>query len=206
MRSGLMWLLAVLGASAVAGCTSANQDDPLPTITSTYQPHSQPAISTDPPPISTGANVRPGEKPPTLSPVGKTNTPIGADLFARYWIRTLDWGYATTDSSLAKAIFARSCTGCARFMRQFEDASSAGWHFRGGRLAILGTALQDNDHQYGATSVEDVTVSQEALHVLDGKGKTIDSAAMIANDVSRVWLRWTGRRWTVVNWKQVIVK
>jgi hypothetical protein len=207
MRSGLVWLLAVLGASAVAGCTSANQDDPLPTITSTFQPHSQPAISTDPPPISTGANVRPGEKPPTLSPVGKTNTPIGADLFARYWIRTLDWGYATTDSSLAKVIFAASCTDCARFIDgNFDDTSAKGWHFRGGRVAILESSAQSNDGRHGATSVVDVTISVGALETLDRAGHVVKRAPAIARSTYRIWLRWAANRWAIVDWKEAISK
>jgi hypothetical protein len=202
MRSGLVWLLAVLGASAVAGCTSANQDDPPPTITSTFQPHSQPAISTNPPPISTGANVRPGEKPPSLSPVGKTNTAAGALAFADYWMRTLDWGYATTDSTLAKSAFAEQCTGCARFVGIFDNARAKGVHFRGGRSSVISSKLQPNDHHYGATAVDDVTISIGALQAIDAGGHVVEDDPEHPTVVYRVWLRWKAPAWTVVDTKQ----
>jgi hypothetical protein len=205
MRRGLVWLLAVLVASATASCTSANQHDSRPTITSTYQPRTHPTTPTNPPPISTGANVRPGEKPPTLSPVGKTNTPLGADLFARYWIRTLDWGYATTDSSLAKAVFAASCTDCRRFIDgNFGDTWAKGWHFRGGRVSILESSAQLNDRRHGATSVVDVTISVGALETLDRADHVVRRAPAVARSTYRIWLRWAANQWAIVDWKEAV--
>jgi Family of unknown function (DUF6318) len=206
MRSGLVWLLAVLGASAVAGCTTASPDDPPPTITSTYQPHSHPATPTTPPPISTGANVRPGEKPPTLSPVGKTNTAAGALAFADYWMRTLDWGYATTDSTLAKSAFVDSCSNCAVLVKQFDDARAKGRHFRGGRSRVSSSSLQTNDHHNDATAVDDVTISTQPVRVLDSAGRVVDSAPANGTLTFRTWLKWRAIGWRVVDWKEVVAK
>jgi hypothetical protein len=206
MRSGLVWLLAVLGASAVAGCTTASPDDPPPTIISTYHPHSHPAISTDPPPISTGANVRPGEKPPSFPPSLNRNVPASADAFARYWERAIDWGYATADASLARSAFSQECTDCLRFMKIFDHARANGVHFMGGRSHVIETQLQPNDHWKGATAVDDVTVTVGALDAIDNAGKVIESDPPVARATYRVWMQWTTNRWTVVDWKQVVEK
>jgi len=203
----------LLGALAmiVTGCTSGN-DDTDPTFTpptSTYKPptsRSTSAAPTTTPPISTGPNVRPGEKPPTVPAQAKTNTDLGAELYARYWMQALDWGYATTDSSLAKAAFFSTCAGCTKFMQQFDGTRAQARHFRGGRIQILGTSLQPNDHHNQATAVYDLTSSQEALQVLTGSGKVVDSAPAIPKDVSRIWLRWTNDSWTVADWKEVVTK
>ncbi len=206
MRKRRMWLLAVLLGAAVAGCTSSS-DAPGPTITSTYQPptHSMAPPST-PPAISTGPNVRPGEKPPTLDPVGKANTAAGALAFADYWMRTLDWGYATTDSSLAKGAFSPVCTDCARFMKIFDDARANGVHFLGGRMDVIRTEVEPVDHRHGATAVVDVTVSIEALRAVDSSGHVVESGAASPQVTYRVWLQWLATRWTVVDWKQGIAK
>jgi len=205
-------LLAAL-AVIVTGCTSSS-DDADPTFTpptSTYKPptstHSTSAAPTATPPISTGPNVRPGEKPPTFPASLNRNLPAGADAFARYWMQTLDWGYATTDSSLAKAAFAASCTDCARFVKgNFDDTRAEGWHFRGGRVGFLESTLQQPDHHANATSLDDVTVTVGALETLDRAGHVQSRAPAIPHITYRIWLRWTGARWTVVDWKEAVSK
>jgi len=203
----------LLGALAmiVTGCTSGN-DDTDPTFTpptSTYKPptsHSTSAAPTTTPPISTGPNVRPGEKPPTVPAQAKTNTDLGADLYAWYWMQTIDWAYATTDSSLAKAAYASSCADCARFMTIFDDVRASDRQFRGGRISLSDTVNQPNDHRNGATSVVDVTVSVAALETLDAANHVVKRAPAIPTVTYRVWLRWLGSGWTLVDWKEAVTK
>jgi hypothetical protein len=206
MRKARPWLVAVVVVGAVAGCTSDEAGAPGPTITSTYEPPTQstrPASSSPvPPPVSTGPNVRPGEKPPTLDPVGRTNTNAGALAFGDYWMRTLEWGYATTDSTLAKSVFSRACGDCARFVKIFDTARDDGVHFRGGRTAVLRSLLQPNDHHNGATAVDDITVSIGALQAIDSRGRVVESDPAHPRVVYRVWLRWRADSWTVVETKQ----
>ena len=210
-RGAAASLLAAL-AVIVTGCTSGGggADPTFTPPTSTYKPptstHSMSAAPTTTPPITTGPNVRPGEKPPTVPAQAKTNTDLGAELYARYWMQSLDWGYATTDSSLAKAAFSPACTGCTKFMQQFDGTRANAQHFRGGRIHVLDTSLQPNDHHNQAIAVYDLTSSQDALEVLTGSGKVVDSAPAIPKDVSRIWLRWTNGFWTVVDWKEVVTK
>lgn len=208
MRKGGVWLLSVPVALAVAACTSSSGDDPTFSPTSTYTPPSH-SVSPDPSttaPVTTGANVRPGEKPPTLPPAARANTDAGAIAFAQYWERTIDWGYATADSTLARSAYAPSCAGCERFMKQFDGARSKGVHFRGGRMQLIGSALQPNDHHLGSTAVVDVTLSAQALEAIDRTGKVVESDPAVSRMTDRVWARWANGRWTVVDWKHVQYK
>jgi Family of unknown function (DUF6318) len=199
----------VLATCAVAGCTSdtpAPDDTSQTSLTTTYSPPHYSTAPASTPPITTGPNVRPGEKPPTVPAVAKTNTKAGALTFAVYWMQTIDWGYATVDSSLARTAFSPVCSDCTRFMKIFDGARAKGVHFRGGRSAILRTDLQSNDHHNGATAVIDVMTSIGALQAIDRNGKIVETDPAESNVTYRVWLRWTGTRWTIVDTKQAVHK
>jgi hypothetical protein len=210
MRKRGVWLLSVpvaLGL-ALAACTSGGGADPTFSPTDTYTPPSH-STSPDPStsaPVTTGPNVRPGEKPPTLPAVAKTNSNAGALAFAEYWERTIDWGYATVDSSLPRSAYSPSCAGCERFMKIFDEARADGVHFRGGRFAIHGATLQPNDHRYKAGAVVDVAFSAQSLQAFDRTGKVVESDPSHPQETDRVWVRWLGYTWTVADWKHVVSK
>jgi hypothetical protein len=154
---------------------------------------------------TTGPNVRPGEKPPVLSALGRENSRAGSILFATYWMQTIDWAYATTDSHLARSVYAGTCSGCARFLRiTIDDVRSRGRHFEGGRIGVTGTTIQPNDRRSGSTSVVDVTVSQAALRVVDAAGVVRERTPPSNEVVFRTWLRWSHGVWTVVDWKHAV--
>jgi hypothetical protein len=209
VRFRLVALIALMLAGIV-GCTSSGSDGPSRTPSSSA-PVSSPARSTPPPSTppatptvaTTGPNVRPGEKPPVLTDFGKKNTPAGAITFAQFWIQALDWGYATTDSTLAKMYFLPSCTDCARFMKNFDEPRSKAQHFRGGRVSVSRTDIARDDRAHAGTTALDVTFSVAALKTLSSVGKTVSSAAAIPRLTFRTWLRWTDKGWRVAFEKQV---
>jgi hypothetical protein len=199
----------VLATCAVAGCTSdtpAPDDTSQTSLTTTYSPPHYSTAPASTPPITTGPNVRPGEKPPTFPKSLEQNSNGGAIAFAQYWEQTIDWGYATADSTLARTAYSSTCSDCERFMKIFDEATAKGVHFRGGRSTILKTDLQPNDHHNGATAVSDLTISVQALQAIDRGGTVIESDPPVRRATYRVWMRWTGMRWTVVDWKQVLHK
>jgi hypothetical protein len=195
---------------ACVACTSGIGDPASPSPTGTRSTYRYPSYSTTPatttPPASTGSNVRPGEKPPTLAPEAGKNTPVAATLFAQYWMRTLDWGYATTDSSLAKRAFGMECRNCSKFMKVFDDTFARGEHFRGGRSTLKDVAIQPNDRHNGSSYVVDVTISQARLQVIDHAGDEVSSAPSIPHVVFRTWIAWRTGGWTIVDWQEVVDK
>ncbi|HEY3088811.1 MAG TPA: DUF6318 family protein [Jatrophihabitantaceae bacterium] len=209
MREHRVVLLCLLGACALAGCSSdhsAAADTSTPTLTTTYSPPSYSTAPASTPPITTGPNIRPGEKPPTFPRSLQKNLPSAAGAFAAYWEKTIDWGYATVDSSLPRTAYSVSCAGCARFMKIFDGARADGVHFRGGRLFVLAWTIQPNDHHNVASAVVDVTLSIQALQAIDRSGKVVESDPAVARTTDRIWVRWTGTRWTVVDSKHVVQK
>ena len=209
MREHRVLLLCLLATAALAGCTSeqrAQGDTSTPTL-STYSPPSYATAPASTPPITTGPNVRPGEKPPTFPASLNRNDRVAADVYAKYWMQTLDWGYATTDSALARRAFLPVCTDCERFVKgNFDGARAKGEHFRGGRVSFVSSSIQPNDHRRDSTAVSDVTVSVAALETLDRGGRVIAHAAAIPKITYRIWVRWAGARWFVVDWKEAITQ
>ena len=210
VRAHRGWLVCLLAAGTLGGCTS---DQPTPidtamlTLTTTYSPPSYSTAPATTPPITTGPNIRPGEKPPTFPRSLEKNDRVAADVYATYWMQTLDWGYATTDAKLARQAFLPVCADCARFVKgNFDDARARGEHFRGGRLSFISSTIQPNDRRSGSTAVSDVTVSVAALETLDSTGHVIERAAAIPKITYRIWVRWTGKRWFVVGWKEAITR
>jgi len=208
VREHRVLLLCLLAAAAFAACTTgqpAQGDTSTPTLTTTYSP---PSYSTAPAsyPPTTGRNIHPGEKPPTFPQSMEKNLPSAAGSFAVYWEKTIDWGYATVDSSLPRTVYSASCAGCERFMKIFDGARAQGVQFRGGRLLVLAWTIRPNDHHNGATAVVDVTFSVQALDAIGRNGKVVESDPAAERTTDRVWMRWTGTRWSVVDWKQVVGK
>jgi hypothetical protein len=137
VREHRVLLLCLLATATLAGCTSeqrAQGGTSTPTL-STYSPPSYATAPASKPPITTGPNVRPGEKPPTFPASLEKNLPSAAGAFAAYWEQTIDWSYATGDSTLARRAYSPSCSDCGRFMKTFDDARANRVHFLGGRSA-----------------------------------------------------------------------
>lgn len=120
-------------------------------------------------------------------------------------MRTLDWAYATTDSTLARTVFASSCDGCFRFLDNIIDKPAAkGEHYKGGRLVPFAVAIKPNDGHLDATLVVDVTVQQSALKLISRTNKVVDSARAVKDAVFRVWLAWRDDSWVVSDWKHAV--
>jgi hypothetical protein len=213
MQIGQTRRLAAWGLLCVAlgltGCDAAAKPKQTFTPTSTFSDPrgtGSPAPST-PSVATTGPNVRPGEKPPVLPASIRVNRPVGSLGFTTYWMEALDWGYATTDSALAKSLYAPSCTGCTRFLHNAIDITrEKNQHFRGGRISVTATDLLPTDGHAGATAIVDVTIQQSAMKIISAAGAVVESSMPIKDGLFRTWLKWNGANWVVVDWKRAVVK
>jgi hypothetical protein len=138
--------------------------------------------------------------------LGHAHSPAGAIAFAVYWFEALDWGYATTSSTLARSLFLPVCTDCERFMSNFDDARQRGIHFRGGRLSISEADIATNDRRHGADNAADVTIDVGPLQRIDSRGHVVARGAATNHVTFRVWLRWTTAAWRVVDFKRVVFR
>ncbi|SHH52933.1 hypothetical protein SAMN05443575_4007 [Jatrophihabitans endophyticus] len=203
--------LVVLSAAA---CTSDDGSDPTPSRTVTRTTPTAPTTTTRPsssatpsPTVpTTGPNVRPGEKPPTESALAKTHTPPGATEFALFWFQALDWGYATTDTTLTTGRYLTPCSTCTDFVNDIDTARRRHQHFQGGRIALHGRKLVANDNRHPGSTVVDVYFDSAAVKTLDSTGRVVSRGGASRNLRWRLWLGWTADHWAVRDMRRVITK
>ena len=191
-----------------AACTRGSATPNLSPVTST--PHSSVTSSAAAPQSSsasvgypadvplTGHNVRPGEKPPLYPAAAKAHSQAGANAFAEFFMRTLDWAYATTNPSYMKHYYGPTCGQCSGLATGIaKTAVERDWYL-GGRLMVYPTT---------ATSIAPVTapadfcslvvvdisatsVVDQQDHVLNGDGAyTGDRFKLCSKQTSeRAWI------------------
>ena len=84
----------------------------------------------------TGHNVRPGERPPVYPAAAKAHTQDGANAFAEFFMRTLDWAYATTNPSYMKHYYGPTCGLCSGIATGIAKTAAEQEWYEGGRLRI----------------------------------------------------------------------
>lgn len=105
----------------------------------------------------TGHNVKPGEKPPVYPAAASERTQAGANAFAEFFMRTLDWAYATTNPSYMKHYTGPSCGLCRGIATGITKTSAQGHWFVGDRLTV---------HPAVATDVPPVTAPADFCSVV----------------------------------------
>jgi hypothetical protein len=185
--------LSVIAATAMlAGCSgggAAQHRSATPSVRTTP--------TTSPPrtgPLTTGAGVLPGEKPPVEPAIAKTHTDNGAFAFAAYFIRALSWSIQTTDPYLLTQLSATSCEACLRYRDSLNAASA-----RGNRLAgylevqrielARGTYRTKADHAFRL--------------VLKEVAQTVAASGVRSTRTSRVYDSILFLTWSVGGWKVV---
>ena len=148
---GRAWLagLALVGALALltSGCTGGDAAPNRSTVsvassapsTSTAPTSARPTPTVRPYPADvplTGHNLKPGEKPPLYPAAAKARTQAGANAFAEFFMRTLDWAYATTNPSYMKHYAGPSCGLCAGLATGISKTAAEKHWYLGGRLTI----------------------------------------------------------------------
>lgn len=89
----------------------------------------------------TGHNLKPGEKPPLYPAAARARTQEGANAFAEFFLRTLDWAYATTNPSYMRHYFGPSCGLCHDLATEIRQTAAVRHWYLGGRLTVR-TATQ----------------------------------------------------------------
>ena len=84
----------------------------------------------------TGHNVKPGEKPPVYPAAAAAKTQDGANAFAEFFMKTLDWAYATTIPSYMKHYYGPTCGLCNGIATGISKTSSDNHWYEGGRFTI----------------------------------------------------------------------
>jgi hypothetical protein len=187
----------VLIAGLLAACTSGDAQ-PTPSTTSigsvsTAQTSPSP---TQTGPLTTGPNVRPGEKPPELMPEAKQRTVFGATATAVYYFRALDWTIATNDSYLIRQISLPSCAACKRVIDFIASLQRTHDVLRGGRIDIKSFGQVTGHFNYKSDVVIRVVLEQGSETRQSGSAPP-STVAAAGRDTSLVFLNWTRFGWRV---------
>jgi hypothetical protein len=146
---------------------------------------------------TTGPNLRhPGEKPPVEPVAALAHTAAGAKAFAEFFIRTIDWGYATTSSTYMRHYFQHSCVGCRSIAKALDDAKKNAHRFIGDRFTITKTSLRtDRGAKGDLTLVVQFDVSSG--EVVDARGRAVAAEPAMPGYREQVDLQWVNPSWAV---------
>ena len=181
MRTALARMSVVVVLVVVAGCgghgsapntSSVVAGSPTMTVASSGSHSSSPAPGYPADVPLTGHNVKPGERPPVYPAAAKVRSQAGANAFAEFFMRTLDWMYATTNPAYPRHYFAPSCGLCAGLTTGMTKTMAAHHFYEGGRFTVhpaTGTQIAPVTAPADYCSV--VTVDETAQTVIDKTGK-----------------------------------
>ncbi len=143
-------ILLALAASLLA-CSGSSGDSPItseptphssttpPTATARSTPSTPASTPTAPRtgPLTTGPNLRPGEKPPVPPPAAKQHSSLGATQLGAYYFRALGWSLATNDDYLIRALAPPTCATCRRVIAGLAEVHRLGEVQLGGAISVL---------------------------------------------------------------------
>lgn len=199
-----------IGAVTVllAGCTGGDAAPNTSTVvpSSSADPTSTPPASPSPTPSArpypadvplTGHNLKPGEKPPLYPAAARAHTQDGANAFAEFFMRTLDWAYATTNPSYMKHYSGPSCGLCSGLATGISKTAAQKHWYLGGRFTL---------HPATSTPVAPVTapadycsrviVDTTAESVVDRTGKVFSGDGAYSDLKVKVCAKFTAAGWT----------
>jgi hypothetical protein len=177
----------VPAASSAPPSTSAAPTSARPTPTARPYPADVPL---------TGHNVKPGEKPPLYPAAARARTQEGANAFAEFFMRTLDWAYATTNPSYMKHYSGPSCGLCNGLATGISKTAAKKHWYLGGRFTL---------HPATATTVAPVTAPADycarmnldttAGSVVDRTGKVFSGDGAYKNLKVKICAKFTDSTW-----------
>jgi Family of unknown function (DUF6318) len=199
-------LVLLVGCAALSGCTSSGSPKPQPsssvispsTIASSSAsiPVSSPAPSRTGP-LTTGPGVKPGEKPPVESQFAKQHSESGALSFAAYYVRAVNWSFATTDGYLIHQISAPACNSCASLIDGQRRLRAEGGYESGGQITLTSAKLVQ-----GTFNIKSDLVVELALHdaaaTLHRPSAPPSTVGQPTNYKALLFVTWTAGRWLVV--------
>jgi hypothetical protein len=205
MNARILWIACLVTLAAV-GCTAdpkPNTSTVPPTPAASSSPRSstpsvapRPTVPADVP--TTGTNLlAKGEKPPVMPASALQHTDAGAVAFAKFYLQTVDWGYATTNAAYMRHYYDKQCVGCANLDDAITRVAKNHWHYIGGRYHIRSNRLLAR-HSNASDVITEIRSDLDSGTAVDSKGN-IHAADIAHQDFpEKIGLRWNGNDWRVV--------
>lgn len=190
-------VVAVLGAACGGGGHQSPSSGPQPTTGATSTTTSPAPSPRRTGPLSTGPGVQPGEKPPVLGTAAKQHTPAGALAFAEYYMRALDWSFATNDPYLLKQISSPTCPACDRYIAALDGLAQSE-HLTGSRITIISDRLVTGTFKVKSDAVVEFVLNDEAAVLVKPSAPPTTVAPAVSHDESLVFVSWMSGAWKIV--------
>lgn len=128
-------------------------------------------------------------------PVDATkHTRAGAAAFAKFFIQTIDWAYATTSTTYMRHYFQLSCVACRSTADAVDKARRAGHYFVGDRFKIRKvTTATPRGAQLSAVVHFDV----ESVEVVTQQNKYVDAAPAATDVKEHAFATWGAKGWSI---------
>ena len=138
-----------------------------------------------------------GDQVPKFTPAMFTNTQLGAEAMAAYYIQADNWASATNDPVSFTIIC--SADKCAREAKFFKTIASAGQHLSGQRIHPTGTTVViPSPNKSVADWVVQRRLAGSAGRLLGIEGVLIQAYPAPKAQVTNCLLKWNGHMWRVV--------
>lgn len=155
-----------------------------------------PTVPADVP--TTGPNAKPGERPPLMPVEATKHTIAGARAFAKFFLQTIDWGYATTSSNYMRRYFQPSCDECRVTRLALDNAHRDNEHYIGSRLTIVKVGQPRRGGPRSADLTIQVTLNITSVELIDRDGRASHPDVAYNGFREQVGLRWDKPDWTTV--------
>ncbi len=154
-----------------------------------------PAIPADVP--RTGHNVKPGEQPPAYPVAALAKTQAGANAFAKFFMQTLDWAYATTNPSYMRHYYGPTCGLCASLSLSISKTAEMRHFYEGDRLVIgmpksTGIAPVTAPAEFCAL----VSIDETAFTTVDAAGRIYTGDGAHRGDNFKLCVKHSGFVWS----------
>ncbi len=149
---------------------------------------------------TTGPNItKAGEAPPVMPVIATQHSAAGGVAFAKFFIQTMDWGYATTSSAYMKHYYEATCVECSANASGMDDAAQKHDRYIGDRFQNIRAVAVPA----GPVAVADLAIKTTSdvtgAEAIDKAGKAIDAEPPKRGEIEIVYLAWRSNTWSVVD-------
>jgi hypothetical protein len=177
-------------AAPVTAAIGSSTESDIPSPTSTLAVQTVPA---DVP--TTGPNMRRGEKPPVMPQSATGHTGAGAQAFAVFFVRTIDWGFATLSGAYIRHVSGGGCVGCRSFADGMDRDRRLGHQYIGGRLTVRhGRLLRYRE----SSATVAVRFDQTSYEEVDRTRRFVSADGAHTGERLAVDVQWLHSGWRVV--------
>lgn len=133
-----------------------------------------------------------------LTRSSKAHSRNGARLFAEYYFRAFDWGYATNDPYLVQSISGPACGACRTYEKSLRELRRHGGHVVGGRIRIVRSAVATGHYSIRSNYTVSVTIDEQKTQLAYPGKKTTTVERALPDLTSIVFVSWRGDRWVII--------